>query len=113
MTDVIQIGPADGIWVVRADGAVIAESRDALELRETGHDPVVYFPRTDVAMAFVEGSPTRTRCPHKGEASYFHIAASSGRISDAAWCYESPVAQAARIGAHLAFDATKVTVERL
>ncbi len=113
MTDRMQIGPAEGIWVVRADGAVIAESRNALELRETGHDRVIYFPRADVAMAFVEASPTRTHCPHKGDASYFHIAASNGRIADAAWCYDAPVASAQQIGGHLAFDAAKVTVERL
>lgn len=113
MTDLMQIVPADGIWVVRADGAVIAESRNALELRETGYDPVVYFPRADVAMAFVEASATQTHCPHKGDASYFHIAASSGRIADAAWCYDTPIAQAEPIGGHLAFDAAKVTVERL
>ena len=113
MTELMQIGPADGIWVVRADGAVIAESRNALELLERGYDPVVYFPRDDVAMAFVEASPTQTHCPHKGDASYFHIVASNGQITDAAWCYDSPVVQAERIGGHLAFDAAKVTVERL
>ena len=65
--------------MVRAGGAVIGESRAALVLEEPGHDPVVYFPRADIGMAFLDPSETRTRCPHKGEARYFHIAAKSGR----------------------------------
>ena len=52
----ITIHPAEGTWVVRADGAVIAESRNALELTEGSYPPVIYFPPGDVAMAFLEPS---------------------------------------------------------
>jgi len=107
------IRPAGGLQVVRAGGAVIGESRNALVLEEDGHEPVVYFPRADIGMAFLDDSETRTRCPHKGEARYFHIAAKSGRIADAGWSYETPVAGAEAIAGHIAFAHERVAVERL
>lgn len=109
----MHIDGAEGVWVVRAGGAVIAESRTALQLDEAGHDPVIYFPRGDVAMAFLETSATRTRCPHKGAARYFNITSPGTTLRDAAWSYEEPVDGADRIAGHLAFDTEKVTVERL
>ena len=113
MSAKMTISDAEGVWTVRAGGAVLAESHAALQLDEDGHGPVIYFPRNDVAMAFVEPSAVRTKCPHKGEAAYFHIAAATGRIADAAWSYDTPVAGAEGIAGHLAFDTDKVTVERL
>ena len=113
MADHITITPATGTWVVRAGGAVIGESQNALELREGGHDPVIYFPRGDIAMAFLDASDTKTTCPHKGEASYFSIIAKSGAIRDAAWSYEDPKDGVAEIKDHLAFYTDHVAVERV
>ncbi len=107
------IEPATGVHVVRAGGAVIAESHNALILRESGHEPVVYIPRADIGMAFLERSETRTRCPHKGEASYYHVIAKSGPIEDAGWSYEAPIPAAEAIRDHLAFAHERVAVERL
>lgn len=112
MTD-ISIAPAEGVWVVRAGGAVLGESRAALELVEPGHAPVIYFPRGDLAMAMFERGPRTTTCPHKGEASYYAIHTKSVVIDDAAWSYESPREEVAEIAGHLAFDPEKVTLERI
>ena len=113
MSGTFTVKPAKGMQVVRAGGAVIAESRDALLLEEEGHEPVVYFPREDIGMAFLDPSQTRTTCPHKGEAIYFHIVAKSGPIEDAAWSYEAPVEGAEAIRGHIAFRHERVAVERL
>jgi uncharacterized protein (DUF427 family) len=113
MSDAIRIRPAGGTWVVRAGGAVIAESSNALELTEGDLAPVIYFPREDIAMAFLEPSDTRTRCPHKGEARYFGIQSKSTLIKDAAWSYETPVEEARAIAGHVAFYTDKATVEEL
>ncbi|MGC9419505.1 MAG: DUF427 domain-containing protein [Rhodovulum sp.] len=113
MADHVAIHKAEGAWVVRAGGAVIAESRNALELVEGDLAPVIYFPRADVAMAFLERSDSRTTCPHKGEATYYTLQAKSYDIPDAAWSYESPVEGMEKIAWHLAFHADKVTVEQL
>lgn len=99
----ITIRKANGTWVVRAAGAVIAESKAALELSETGHGDVIYFPREDVAMAFLDESAHSTHCPHKGDASYFSIVSKNRTLENAAWSYETPKDDVARIKGHIAF----------
>lgn len=113
MAEHIRIRDAGGTWVVRAGGAVIGESKRALELTEGSYDPVIYFPRDDIAMAFLDRSPKHSVCPHKGAASYFTIIAKSGPIADAAWSYETPAEAMEAIAGHLAFYPDRVTVERL
>lgn len=113
MPDRIRITAAPGTWTVRAGGAILAESKAALELTEGGHPPVIYFPRGDVAMAFLEPSATTSTCPFKGVASYYSIVTKSGRIADAAWSYEVPKEGVERIAGHLAFYPDKVTLERI
>ena len=113
MADHIKIRPATGTWVVRAAGAVIGESTNALELVEGDYPPVIYFPRTDLAMAFLEPSDTSSRCPYKGDASYFTIVAKSGPLKDSAWSYEDPTPEVAAIKDHIAFYTTKVAVEQV
>ena len=107
------VDPAGGPVVVRAGGAVIAETTNALILREDGHDPVYYLPRSDAGLEFMDPSETRTVCPDKGTATHFHIAAKSGRIENAAWSYEDPIAGAEAIAGYVAFYPDKATVERL
>lgn len=113
MTDHINIQKTGGKWVVRAGGAVLGESEQALELCEGDLTPVIYFPRGDIAMAFFERSESSSHCPHKGDASYYTLHAKSGEIADAAWSYEAPLAAVAQIKGYLAFYADKVTVEQL
>lgn len=112
MPPTITVTPAEGRWVARAGGAILAESDRAQELREGSRPPVIYFPREDVAIELFDRSPTRTTCPWKGEASYFTFTGTEGRIPDAAWSYESPRAEVAAIAGHLAFYTNKVAVER-
>ncbi len=110
----ITIHKADGTWTVRAGGAVLVESRNALVLAEEGLNNVIYFPREDIAMAFLDESDHRTTCPHKGEASYFSIVTKSKTLENAAWSYEDPKSDVARIKDHLAFySSDDVTVEKV
>ncbi|MDD9726061.1 DUF427 domain-containing protein [Roseovarius sp. SK2] len=110
----ITIHKADGTWTVRAGGAVLVESRNALVLAEEGLNDVIYFPREDIAMAFLDESDHRTTCPHKGEASYFSIVTKSKTLENAAWSYEEPKSDVARIKDHLAFySSDDVTVEKV
>ena len=98
----IRIVKAEGKWVVRASGAVLGESSNALELLEDGHKPVIYFPRSDIAMAFLEPSETVTTCPHKGTATYYSIEAKNRTLTDVVWSYEDPKEAAAAIKGYLA-----------
>lgn len=113
MSDYITIRPATGTWVVRAAGAVIGETRNALELTEGDNAPVIYFPRTDIAMAFLDASETTASCPHKGVASYVTIVAKSGPLTDAGWSYTDPKEAVTAIKDHIAFRHEKVAVENV
>ena len=113
MPDNIIVAPAEGTWVVRADGAVLGESTRALELREDGHAPVIYFPREDIAMAFLESSTKVTHCPYKGDAGYYSIVTESATLPEAVWTYVEPKADLPQIAGHLAFDTSQVTVEQV
>ena len=113
MASHIQIRKAPGTWVVRAGGAVLGESSDALELKEGDYPAVIYFPRDDIGMPFFEPSDRTTHCPHKGDANYFSIQTKSVLLENAAWSYEDPKADVAEIKDHLAFYGDAVTVERI
>ena len=103
MADHIKIRKAAGTWSVRAGGAVLAESTNALELTEGDLPPRIYIPRDDIAMAFLDPSETTTHCPHKGDATYFSVVTKSTTLENAAWSYEAPKDDVARIKDHVAF----------
>lgn len=113
MADHIKIRPASGTWVVRAGGAVLGESTAALELSEGDLPPVIYFPRDDVAMEFLDPSDRTSNCPHKGDAVYFSIVTKSTVLEDVAWSYEAPKSGVADIAGYLAFYPDQVAVEKL
>jgi len=114
MADHIKITKAGGKWSVRAGGAILGESTNALHLAEGDYAPVIYFPRTDIAMAFLDPSSKTTHCPHKGDASYFSVVTKSTTLEDVAWSYEDPIAGMEAIKDHLAFYVQDgVTVEKI
>lgn len=115
MADHIKIIEANGTWTVRAGGAVLAETTDALELREGDMDAVLYIPRKDIAMAFLDKTDKTTHCPHKGDATYYSVVTKSRTLNNVAWSYENPNDAVAGIKGHLAFYTTveEVTVEQI
>jgi uncharacterized protein (DUF427 family) len=113
MADDIRMRNPGGLWVLRAGDAVLGESRDTVELTEGSRAPVIYFPRADIAMVFLDPSPRQSHCPKKGDATWFSIVTPAGRIEDAVWSYDSPPEALGRISGHLAFDADRVTIEQL
>lgn len=114
MAPKITITPATGTWVVRAGGAVLGESKNALELSEGEYPAVIYFPRGDIATAFLDESTHKSHCPHKGDASYYSIVTKSKTIENAVWSYEAPKEAVAKIKGYLAFYTSEnVAVERV
>ena len=114
MADHITIRPAGGTWSVRAGGAVLGESDNALELTEGDYPPVIYFPRDDIAMEFLDATDRKTTCPYKGEASYFSIVTKSTTLENAVWSYETPKDGVSDIKEYLAFaTGDLVTVEQI
>lgn len=113
MPEHIKIRQAPGTYVVRAGGAVLGESKAALELTEGDYPPVIYFPREDLAMAFLDKTATTSTCPFKGEATHYAIQTKSVLIEDAGLSYETPKKGMERISGYLAFHPQKAAVEML
>ncbi|KIN64607.1 DUF427 domain containing protein [Sulfitobacter noctilucicola] len=114
MASHIKITKAPGTWTVRAGGAVLGESSAALELREGDYPPVIYFPRSDIAMAFLDASDETSHCPHKGDASYYSVITKSRTLSNAVWSYEAPKDAVSEIKDYLAFyDMDEIAVEQI
>src|SRR5215211_3780007 len=72
--------------VVTLGGEVLADSRRAVALEETGLPTRYYLPREDVRMELLTPSDTTSHCPFKGDATYF----SAPGAEDAFWVYEAP-----------------------
>ena len=104
----ITIAPAAGRAVVTLAGQVIADSRNALSLREANYPMVLYVPRADVDMAALNRTDHTTWCPYKGEASYYSVATADARATNAVWSYETPHDAVAPIKDHLAFYPDRV-----
>ena len=94
--------------VVKAGGKIIADTNDALTLREASYPPVHYIPRQDVNMAALSRSEHTTYCPYKGDASYYSIVAGGDRSRNAVWTYESPFEAMAQIKDYVAFYPDRV-----
>jgi uncharacterized protein (DUF427 family) len=94
--------------VVSIGGTVLADSRDALTLREAGYPAVQYIPRKDVDMTLLERSAHATYCPYKGDCAYFSIPSGGVRAINAVWTYEAPYDAVAAIRNHLAFYPKRV-----
>lgn len=114
MASHISIKKASGTWTVRAGGAVLGESANALEMNEGDYAPVIYFPREDIAMAFLDPSDSTSHCPHKGDASYYSVVTKSRTLENAVWSYEDPKDTVSEIKDHLAFyNMDEITVEQI
>jgi uncharacterized protein (DUF427 family) len=93
---------------VVAGDVVVAESRRAKLLSETGLPNRFYVPPEDVRTELLEPSATHTVCPYKGTASYRALRIADAVIADAAWCYPEPLDGARAISGHLCFHADGV-----
>lgn len=94
----------------------IADTRDALVLKEAAYPPVYYVPRKDADMTQLLRTSHRTYCPYKGECAYYSIPGGGERAVNAVWTYEEPYPAVAQICEYLAFypsrvDAIEVTPE--
>ncbi|HEY5409553.1 MAG TPA: DUF427 domain-containing protein [Caulobacteraceae bacterium] len=89
---------------------VIAETDDALILREAGDPPVYYLPMDDVEMSFLARTDHATTCPYKGHASYWSIYMDGRLAEDAVWAYEDPHPAVAALRGRIAFDPKAVEV---
>ncbi len=89
-------------------GRVLADTHDALTLREAKYPAVQYIPRKDVDMALLTRTDHATYCPYKGDCSYFSIPLGGARSINAVWTYEMPYPAVSAIKDYLAFYPDRV-----
>lgn len=94
--------------MVSVAGKVIADTHEALSLKEASYPAVIYIPRKDVDMSLLEKTSHETYCPYKGECSYYSIPAGGERSVNAIWSYENPYTSVSRIKDYMAFYPDRV-----
>jgi uncharacterized protein (DUF427 family) len=104
----ITIKPNSSRVVVKAGGRVIAETHNALILREAEYPPVQYIPRKDVNMSLLERTDHATYCPYKGDCAYYSIPSAGELAVNAVWTYEQPFWAVEQIKDHVAFYPDRV-----
>jgi uncharacterized protein (DUF427 family) len=93
---------------VRLGGQVIADSDRAMRLDETGLPARYYLPREDVRMDLLHKTTHSSRCPWKGEASYWSVKLGDDVHENVVWSYQNPIPDAAGIEGLLCFYTERV-----
>ena len=96
---------------IRANGTLIAETNRPKIVFETNLAPRPYLLRADVLPGILERSEKTSTCPYKGDATYWHVRTGDGVLENAAWSYETPLAEAAPAIGHLSFEADGIEIE--
>ncbi len=109
----ITVEPFHGRVRVGFAGHTVAETSRALELREASYPPVYYVPLADVDHAALRPSETTTRCPYKGQASYYDVIDphTLQAVNDAVWHYRDPYPSVREIAEYVAFYPDRVELE--
>jgi uncharacterized protein (DUF427 family) len=89
----VTVEPTGARVTVTFGGRVVADTRNALTLREASYPAVQYVPLEDVDGTVLQPSDHATYCPFKGDASYYDL---------------RPHAAVAPIEGHVAFYPGKV-----
>jgi uncharacterized protein (DUF427 family) len=85
-------------------GQVVAVTRRARFLFETGLPVRYYIPKEDVRTDLLRPSQTKTACAYKGSTSrYWQASIADGSMRDIAWSYEDPAREVAPIAGMVAY----------
>jgi uncharacterized protein (DUF427 family) len=84
-------------------GETVVDSTRVKLLHEKAHLVKWYFPIEDVRADLLEATDHHTRCPFKGEASYFTVRAGDKTAENAAWHYPEPIAGMGHIAGYVSF----------
>jgi uncharacterized protein (DUF427 family) len=109
----VNLVPESRRVTVKFGGITVADTGGALRVEETGHGPVHYLPQKDVRLDLMRPTEHHTRCPYKGEASYWTIevpgeAGSIRRAENAVWAYPSPYDEVSGLAGYYAFYPNRV-----
>ena len=104
----ITLEPTRARVTVTLGGRVIADSTEAITLREASYPPVQYIPLADVDQSLLRPTETSTYCPYKGDAAYYSIPAGGKRSVNAAWQYRAAYPWVGEISGYVAFYPNRV-----
>lgn len=79
------------------DGQTVAETRRPYLVFETNHPVRYYIPQEDVRMDLLTPSPTTSRCPYKGPASYWSLRLGNETFADLVWGYLETIPECPKI----------------
>ncbi|MEZ5810772.1 MAG: DUF427 domain-containing protein [Rhizobiaceae bacterium] len=106
----IALQPLGDRVTVHAGDLELANSQDALVMREGDYPPVIYIPFDDIRTDRLAPTGSSTHCPFKGHASYWRIAGDQAG-ADVMWAYEAPYDEMAKIKGYAAFYGDRVSIE--
>ena len=98
--------------VISVGGQVLADTGNALTLREAKYPDIQYIPRADVDMAKLLRTAHTTYCPFKGDCSYYSLPGGERGIN-AVWTYEAPFSAVEAIKEYLAFYPDRVDITEM
>lgn len=100
----ITVEHAPGLVTLSVRGHSIAETTDALILREGRYPPTYYIPKSALPQGFLQQATKVTHCPYKGDATHWKAVLADGRTIDPiAWSYETPIPSITSIQGYLGF----------
>ncbi len=110
------MAPGHQITITRSDvhvdvvvgGEKVAGSDRPVLLEETGLPTRYYLPKEDVRTEVLRPSSRTSRCPFKGDASYWSVEVGGKVYDDVAWSYEHPIPSAGRIAGLVCFYPERV-----
>ncbi len=91
---------------IKYKGEIIAETTDALILKEVGkgvYDPVFYIPKDDIQLKLALEPARKSFCPIKGDATYWNVE-NNFTENYFAWSYEDALPRAKKIKGYIAFN---------
>ncbi|MBA3380540.1 MAG: DUF427 domain-containing protein [Actinobacteria bacterium] len=96
---------------ISLEGELLAETRRAIVLYETGLPPRYYIPAEDVRADLLIPSGSRSRCAYKGSASYWSVQIGERVVEDLVWAYLDPERDAEPVRDLLCFFNERVDLE--
>jgi uncharacterized protein (DUF427 family) len=88
---------------VVVDGEIVADSRRATFLFETGMPTRYYLPIADTRLDLLSPSRYISRCPYKGISNYYHLTVKGKRQENMVWYYPEPVLEVTQIKGLVSF----------
>ncbi len=106
------IEPLGRTATVRFQDTVVASSDDAILVKETRHNDVVYFPRSALRQIYFTATDHSTYCPFKGHANYWDLEVNGELAENVVWSYEAPYPEVSGLKDHVAFypDRTELSI---